>query len=634
MKNKNTKVVAILLIILLIVISLATATTAMMFTGKIALTDKQKLVKGFNDIKAKFNNKSTQENTLMKDFERMYTTPFESQTIITGKVNALEIEGVENNQEISEILNEIKTLVNNIKITNTVQADLKDEKMVENLKLEMGNVVEEISLDLEYNKDTIALRSKELNEKFLTITKDNAELDSQYEDLLEVFESFETLCEKPNFSQLEFTEEEIIHFQEYYKGVVSKYLTEDMITSTKSTVTVEGKETSCSAVSITLEKQHMQEIVGEYLQLFESDTIGKTIVLDKLKNTEIDITEEYIEDFIDDIRSELEYLDEDVKITFTIYCNNFKTFGFDIIFADSTSKSIIKTVFETNKTIIKLVLSEIEDGKSTATETELGTIIISDNELNVVLTAEDTYMNLNLKEEENKLTMMVSMKREDVSLNLTLKNEHIENTETEILEKNSINFAVKSEEVAIDITLNADSKLTYLSSIPITTLTSENSLNVLTGSQTDLQQYIMDATPKAQALLQTAQQNSEIINGLLSTYTEIQEDVNEVTENVNETVSNQAVQSFNMLFEKFKGVQKGSSIKGLLDTITFNNQQGHRIVNVIIVDKNNTIKVNTNNSAEIVIAMNDIVNSGEYLVAIAEYDTEGYIKTIAIKQNF
>jgi hypothetical protein len=31
--------------------------------------------------------------------------------------------------------------------------------------------------------------------------------------------------------------------------------------------------------------------------------------------------------------------------------------------------------------------------------------------------------------------------------------------------------------------------------------------------------------------------------------------------------------------------------------------------------------------------MDNIVSSGEYIVAIAENDTEGYVKTIAIKKN-
>ena len=190
MKKKSTKIVIILLIIIVLIIgALAAGVGAMIFTGKIALTEKQKLAKGINDIKARFSSYSTQEETLFQDYERMYTTPFESQTVITGKINELDIEGIDATQGASEIFNEIKEIVADTKITNDVQADLKNNIIVENLKLEMGDVVEEISLDFEYNENTNALRAKELNQKYLALTKNDIESNSQYAELLESFDA-------------------------------------------------------------------------------------------------------------------------------------------------------------------------------------------------------------------------------------------------------------------------------------------------------------------------------------------------------------------------------------------------------------------------------------------------------------
>lgn len=634
MKKKSTKIVIILLIIIVLIIgALAAGVGAMIFTGKIALTEKQKLAKGINDIKARFSSYSTQEETLFQDYERMYTTPFESQTVITGKINELDIEGIDASQGASEIFNEIKEIVADTKITNNVQADLKNNIIVENLKLEIGDVVEEISLDFEYNENTIALRAKELNEKYLTLTKNDIESNSQYAELLESFDAVKQLCKKQDVSNLELTEEEIIHFQEYYKGVVTKYLTEDMITTTGATITVDGQVEKCSAVSVTFAKQQMQQIVGEYLKLFESDTTGKKIILNKLNSLENEITESDIQDLIDDLRSDLQTLPDDAKTIFTIYCNNFTTYGFDVILADSEDSSMIKIVFNNDATIIKLIDVERETG----IETEVATITIRENELNVDLAEEETSMNLNLKEEGNILSLSIGMTTEGVNLKVLLTNEKVKNSETETLEKNTINLDLKSEEMVMDITLNIDSDLKYISSIQTTALTSDNSLNMITGTQTELQQYIMDATPKAQALLQKAQQNSVIVNAVVSSYIDInenlEEDENDIPEDIVDLTSNQAVQTFNNMFTNYQGIQKGSTISMLLQTISINNQTGLNKVKLIIVDQNNEILVNTDNSSEIIIAQSDIISTANYAVAIAEYDTEGYIKTIAIKKN-
>lgn len=634
MKKKSTKIVIILLIIIVLIIgALAAGVGAMIFTGKIALTEKQKLAKGINDIKARFSSYSTQEETLFQDYERMYTTPFESQTVITGKINELDMEGIDASQGASEIFNEIKEIVADTKITNDVQADLKNNIIVENLKLEMGDVVEEISLDFEYNENTIALRAKELNEKYLALTKNDIESNSQYAELLESFDAVKQLCKKQDVSNLELTEEEIIHFQEYYKGVVTKYLTEDMITTTGTTITVDGQVEKCSAVSVTFAKQQMQQIVGEYLKLFESDTTGKKIILNKLNSLENEITESDIQDLIDDLRSDLQTLSDDAKTIFTIYCNNFTTYGFDVILEDSEDSSLIKIVFNNDATIIKLIDVERETG----IETEVATITIRENELNVDLAEEETSMNLNLKEEGNILSLAIGMTTEGVNLKVLLTNEKVKNSETETLEKNTINLDLKSEEMVMDITLNIDSDLKYISSIQTTALTSDNSLNMITGTQTELQQYIMDATPKAQALLQKAQQNSVIVNAVVSSYIDInenlEEDENDIPEDIVDLTSNQAVQTFNNMFTNYQGIQKGSTISMLLQTISTNNQTGLNKVKLIIVDQNNEILVNTDNSSEIIIAQSDIISTANYAVAIAEYDTEGYIKTIAIKKN-
>jgi hypothetical protein len=52
MKNNKKKLLVILLVVLLVIIALVGAVVVMVFTGKLALTDKQKLTKGLYLYKA------------------------------------------------------------------------------------------------------------------------------------------------------------------------------------------------------------------------------------------------------------------------------------------------------------------------------------------------------------------------------------------------------------------------------------------------------------------------------------------------------------------------------------------------------------------------------------------------------
>lgn len=626
MKNNKTKLLVILLVVLLVIVALVGTVVAMVFTGKLALTDKQKLAKGLNDIKTRFSSVYSGEDNIIQEYEKMYTTPFESQTTITGSINKLDIEGTEG---MEQILSEIKEIVGETKITNSVQADLKNKVVNENLKVEMGDVVDEISLDLEYNNDTIALRSKELNEKYLSITKNDVESNSEYEDLVEVFEMFDMLCEKIDTQKMTFTEEEKLHFQENYKGIFDKYLTDDMITSAEANITVEGQSKKCSAVTVTFNKTQIQAILGEYLNRFENDATGKNILLNKLTYFSEEVTEQDLLDLIEDLRSDLEDLEDDIKVVFTLYCDNFKTYGFDIVFADSIEASTIKTVLETNAINVKLISSETEIGMTTATETELGTITISGNEINIVIKDEDASMTLNAKEENNKTNASIAFSSEDAVLGLQLTNEQVTNTETETAEKNSVRLVLKSEEVNIDVTLNLDSNLKYINSVS-TTSTSDNSLNMITGATTDLQQYITDAMPKAQVMLQTAQENSIIVKALISSLQTVEEEVDETINEVEDITSSQVVQSFNAIYESYAGVAKGSSVKALLQTVANNNQTNTRKITInLVTDTGVSV---TAVPEDIVGLMNNISGGSEYTVSVRQFDAEGYITSIEIQK--
>ena len=161
MESKK-KILIIVAIVLVIIIALAGTVAGMIITGKIAITARQKIAKGFSDIENKISISELEEKS--KDQEKLRQTPFESDTVITGKVNKMELSNT--NTEVEELLREIENTVNNIKITNTIKADLKNNIVNEKISANLADIVEEISADVEYNNDRISLKSKELNDKY------------------------------------------------------------------------------------------------------------------------------------------------------------------------------------------------------------------------------------------------------------------------------------------------------------------------------------------------------------------------------------------------------------------------------------------------------------------------------------
>ena len=620
-KNNNKKVIVIILIVLFVLIGLAASVLAMVLTGNIALNNEQKLAKGLKDTITKISEMyPEEENNFIQDYNKMYITPFEQETVITGSINQLDIGEMEENEEAKQMLTAIKEFVAGTKITNTIQADLNNRIIKENLKLGIEGAVEEISLDLEYNNNIIGFRSKELNEKYLTISKSDIEANEQYEDLIEIFEMIENVSKKTNFEALTFTDEEKLYFQENYTNIFRNYLTEETIIQTEGTITVDGKMKECSVVTLSFDKQKIQAIVGEILQKFESDITGKSIIVNKFKVLSEEFTEEDLLDIVAEIRDGVVNLKKDERIALTVYGTNFKTYAIELEIYENEQATKISLVL--GKDIINLDVSDA------VTKILTGTIV--SNQVNVIIPDEEETMTLNLKKQGNITEFIVNGKGEEYNNSVIFTHEQFTKTELETKERYSIRYSLNAEDGGGDFTINVDSNFKYIDSIATTTFTNENSLNTISGNTTDLQNYINTVKTNGMDVLQKAQEKSGFIKQVL--------DIMQLNQNIGDETINVTTmptsQTFNSQFDIYNGVQKGSVIKSLLEKVGTNNQNSTHIVTVVIVGPDNSIMLNTSNSVEMVIAMNDIVNSGEYIVAMAQYDEEGYLKTIAIKKNF
>lgn len=587
MKNKK-KILIIVAIVLVIIIALAGTTLGMILTGKVAITSRQKLSRGLVELADKISTSEVEENS--KEYEKLHTTPFEMKEVITADINKIELEDANG---MEDLLNEIKNVVQDTTITNTLQADFKNNIIKDNLKINLGDVVEEISADVEYNNDTISLRSKELNEKYLSITKNDALLNNEYEDLLEVFELFENICKKETTS-INLTDAEKAHFKENYKDIFSNYIADIIIKEEKTTILVDGENIECTDVNFTLDKNQIAELAGKYLSKLEEDKEGQNIIINKIQSVVNSFEEQDLIELIDDLKYELSHLEDEVSIKVSIYCTMFKTYGMNI--------KIDGMVDGTNTTV------------------EMNTILGKSSD---VITITFPIGDISIKKETDKtdMTLEVYAEEYDIEFKITLTSEIVAKTENSKTARSTMGLLLKEGENNIDITLNMDTSLIYLSSID-TTVQSSNSLNLIKDSDR-LQEYLNELMNNLTTIMQNSTQNSRLVQMIYSL-------VNQ-SSSMPGTVQPTA-KEFNSMFQDYTGNPSGSEIKSLLQTLATNNEINtmHRI-SVSIVENEVTILNPTTDSQEISASILNVRPSNQYTILVTSLDDAGYITGIQIK---
>mgnify|MGYP001153609543 CR=1 FL=1 len=608
MKSKK-KILIVVAIVLIIIIALAGTVAGMVMTGKVAITTRQKLAKGFSDIGNKISTTDLEKN--FKEQEKLYQTPFESETTITGKVNKIELS---NSTGLEEILNEVENVVNNTKITNTLKADLKNNIINEKISVNMSDIVEEISADVEYNNDRISLKSKELNDKYITFTKNEVETNNQYADFAELFKMFEGICQKET-AGIYLTESDKAYFARNYGGILSEYITDDMLKEEKASIILDGQTKQCDNINFTLDKNQIAEIVGKYLKKLEEDQEGKQIIISKIKSVVNTFEEENLQEIIDDLKYELMYLEEGTTMKVSLYCTMFKTYGFNIDF------------YSGENYILNLILGEKEDNlKISTTEGEILNAIISEDKMKIAITGEENTAIVEMKTNDTQkiITIEINDLQDNVKIAGTLTNEQITKTENENKSNNTIQIALQVEDNNIDITLNIDTNLRYVNSIEKTEYTDTNSINIVTAEQSEIQQYITEIQNNTITLMQKATQNSKLIQEIYTL----------MIGGKKVQPQNQPVQEFNSMFKNYTGIQRGSAMKTLLQQIATSNSTNeiHKISVSIVEDGNPLLNV-TKNVDEINSSINSIKDEKEYEVLGTSVDAEGYITGIEIRQK-
>ncbi len=611
MESKK-KILIIVAIVLVIIIALAGTVAGMVMTGKIAITTRQKIAKGLSDI----GNEISELEGKSKEQEKLMQTPFESETTITGKVNKMELN---NTNGMEEILKELENVVNNTKITNTLKADLKNNIINEKISVNLADIIEEISADVEYNNDRISLKSKELNDKYITFTKSDIEGNDQYEEYTEIFDIFAGIC-KREISSLYLTDEEKDYFAENYQGIFSEYITDDMLREEKISIVVDGQKKECNNINFTLNKNQIVELVGRCLKKFEGDEKGKQIIISKFQSVVSTFGEEDLKEMIENLKYRILYLEDNTTMKISLYCTMFKTYGFSIEFYSNNDENyIVDLTLGKKEENLKISTKqrEILKAKKTKDRIELSIIGEGENSVVVVIKTNGT---------QKTATLEINDVQDNVKIIGTLTNEQITKTANENESKNTIQIVLQVEDDNMDITLNIDTNLKYVNSIEEIEYTDTNSINIITAEQAEVQQYLTEVKNNSMALVVNATQNSKLIEKIYEVIT--------LYNSMKETSQNQSAQTFNNMFRVYIGIRKGSEMKTLLNQVLTSNSlhKSHQVA-VSIVEGENTLVNAITNPEEIKSAMDKIWEDNEYQVLVTSVNEEGYVTGIEIRKQ-
>ncbi len=613
MKNSNKKIVIILAIIVVILIALVGTGVAMVVTGQVAITSTQKLTKGISDIQSKISLTELEDS--LKEKAAQYEKPFENETTITANINEIQLEDMNGMEDIIE---EIKNTVNNTQITNTLKADLKNNILVDDLKLNMGEMLEELSAEVQYTGDELSLRSKELNARYMTLIREEAETSSQYEALAEIFDLIDELCNPSNTSSLYLTQEEKNYIKDNYGGILSESITDDMINEEKTTILLDGTNAkSCSKVSFTLNRDQIVELIGKYLTKLESDETGKQIIIKRM-NLLGTFDETDLQDLIDDIRYDILDLSSVASVKFSTYSTMFKTYGFDIEFIDEVNNKI-SVVFGESKDEINATTDN--ENILNITKTNQETIISSEND--------ETSLVINIKKVDNEDIISINIKdlTSETEANVILTKKQLTKTETNDVSDTTIEFLIESMENVIDFEIDINSNKKYVNAIDTSEINNSNSLDLINATSTEIQEYINEITNNGRIIMESVTQKSKLLNTLFSLYGNNSIDIGEGTDNT-------TADEFNTtLFSNYTGTIDGQTAKSLLSKISVSNASSMHKVAVSITDNGIVLFPSTSDVTQFSNADSFINTTDNYTILVNQVDEQGYISAIEIRKQ-
>ena len=412
--------------------------------------------------------------------------------------------------------------VNNFNISFSGQVDTANSKAAQNISLNYSNDVK-FPINYKQIENKIGLQTKYVGSKFVAI--ETEKLNKLSEDLDDV-ESYGEMVDKlQKMGKVELTEDEKSHIKDTYITVINQQLEKDKFSKVK--------ESDMSGYKLSLTGTDLQNVLVKLLETLKNDqtTVDKLNEYLKIQKNSAKITASQIDDAIKSIKDDTDFSDKNFEIA----------------------------VYQKNRDVCKLVI-----------ETTEGTIAIEKkiegNQQNIDVSYE--------MKEDKKSKISFSANFENLeSLQNIKENYELIMSLPEVAES-STTTDVDSEVVEYKFSNDVN----FTDSATVEGFSSDNSL-ILTDYDSDQGSNFLNAVVERisevneQQMGQLGLEASEnpIVNMIpsIGLYLGNMNVLNQVNSNMSEAEIN----NFNQKFEAYESTNlKGVTVKGLLSTISLNNQ--------------------------------------------------------------
>lgn len=508
MNQKKNTKILLILIIIIVIIILA-GVGILVFATDIFKSDKEMFFKYMADIGDP--KKGFIDEELKQYFEKKNNTPYNDEGEFSVNISS------DNEQKKFEN-------VNNFNISFSGQVDTANSKAAQNISLNYSNDVK-FPINYKQIENKIGLQTKYVGSKFVAI--ETEKLNKFSEDLDDV-ESYGEMVDKlQKMGKVELTEDEKSHIKDTYITVINQQLEKDKFSKVK--------ESDMSGYKLSLTGTDLQNVLVKLLETLKNDqtTVDKLNEYLKIQKNSAKITASQIDDAIKSIKDDTDFSDKNFEIA----------------------------VYQKNRDVCKLVI-----------ETTEGTIAIEKkiegNQQNIDVSYE--------MKEDKKSKISFSANFENLeSLQNIKENYELIMSLPEVTES-STTTDVDSEVVVYKYNFSND--VNFTDSATVEDFSSDNSL-MLTDYDSDQVSSFLNAVVERisevneQQMGQLGLEASEnpIVNIIpsIGLYLGNMNVLNQVNSNMSEAEIN----NFNQKFEAYESTNlKGVTVKGLLSTISLNNQ--------------------------------------------------------------
>lgn len=508
MNQKKNTKILLILIIIIVIIILA-GVGILVFATDIFKSDKEMFFKYMADIGD--SKKWFIDDGLKQYFEKKNNTPYNDEGEFSVNISS------DNEQKKFEN-------VNNFNISFSGQVDTANSKAAQNISLNYSNDVK-FPINYKQIENKIGLQTKYVGSKFVAI--ETEKLNKFSEDLDDVESYGETVDKLQKMGKVELTEDEKSHIKDTYITVINQQLEKDKFSKVK--------ESDMSGYKLSLTGTDLQNVLVKLLETLKNDqtTVDKLNEYLKIQKNSAKITASQIDDAIKSIKDDTDFSDKNFEIA----------------------------VYQKNRDVCKLVI-----------ETTEGTIAIEKkiegNQQNIVVSYE--------MKEDKKSKISFSANFENLeSLQNIKENYELIMSLPEVAES-STTTDVDSEVVVYKYNFSND--VNFTDSATVEDFSSDNSL-MLTDYDSDQVSSFLNAVVERisevneQQMGQLGLEASEnpIVNIIpsIGLYLGNMNVLNQVNSNMSEAEIN----NFNQKFEAYESTNlKGVTVKGLLSTISLNNQ--------------------------------------------------------------